>query len=399
MEDRVLAKPAVIKLKPGRDQRVRAGSLWIYQGEIWSNTADVDPGSIVDVVDAKDRFLGRGYFNPASQISVRVLTRVKEDITIDFFARRLQRAIAYRHRVAPEARAKRIVFSEADLLPGIIVDQYEDCLVVQILTLGMEKFRETLLPLLVDLLSPKAIVERSDANSRLHEGLSERVGVCYGSITGEIIINEKTYRYLADLGSGQKTGHFLDQRLNRMVVASYAKGLSMLDCFCHTGMFGIISALAGADSVVGVDIDAKSLRIAEKNAELNMVGAKCRFVEANAFDFLRAAVEKKEKFSLIVLDPPAFTKSKSRVEQALRGYKEINRRALQLLDKGGILVTCSCSHHISLELFQDVIFAAAADTGRQLRLRERRGQSPDHPILLGMPETEYLKCLILEDLS
>ena len=389
----------MLRLKRGRDDRLRAGHLWVYQGEVAQAPTEIAAGGIVDVADAAGRFLGRGYYNPASQICVRLLTRVRENIDRDFFARRLAESFRLRKDLYPKAEAMRLVYSEADLLPGLILDRYGECLVVQFLTLGMECRREEILDLLQADLHPRAIQERSEAGVRKHEGLPPHVGAVYGEVPDEVLVREESLQCFVDLRGGQKTGYFLDQRENRLAAAAYAGGRRVLDCFCHSGMFGIAAARAGASSVLGVDIDPNALSLAARNAALNGVAGICRFAEANCFDFLRASVEEGQQFDLIILDPPAFTKSKLRVEQALRGYKEINLRAIRLLSPQGILVTCSCSHHVSPALFQEVVQAAAADAGRRpMRLLERRGQAPDHPILLGVPETEYLKCLILEAL-
>lgn len=359
----------------------------------------IEPGGIVDVLAASGRFLGRGYYNPASQICVRLLTREREPIDGAFLASRLREALALRRRVYPDVQSLRLVYSEADFLPGLIVDQYEDCLVVQLLTLGMEIRRRELLDCLVAEIKPRAILERSDGAGRRHEGLGPSIGAIYGEVPDELIVREGKLRHLVDMRGGQKTGHFLDQRENRLAAAAYAAGRRVLDCFCHTGTFGLSAALAGASEVLGVDSDADALDLARRNAFLNKVEDRCSFEAANAFDFLRSAVERGSQYELVILDPPAFTKSKLRIEQAIRGYKEINLRALRLLPPGGILVTCSCSHHIDSWLFQETLADAAADAGRSVRLLERRGHPPDHPVLLGIPETEYLKCLILEVIS
>jgi len=388
----------VLRLKRGRDNRLRAGHLWVYQGEVAEAPAEVAAGGIVDVVDAAGHFLGRGYYNPVSQICARLLTRVREDIDRDFFARRLNESFRLRKSLYPKAEALRLVYSEADFLPGLIIDRYGEYLVVQFLTLGMECWRETILDLLSADLHPRAIQERSEAGVRKHEGLPPRSGAVYGEVPDEVLVGEDVVQCYVDLRGGQKTGYFLDQRENRLAASTYANGRRVLDCFCHSGMFGIAAARAGAAAVLGVDIDSGALDLAARNAVLNGVAELCRFEEANCFDFLRAAVEEGQQYDLIILDPPAFTKSKLRVDQALRGYKEINLRAIRLLSPHGILVTCSCSHHVAPAVFQEVLQAAAADAGRPMRLLDRRGQAPDHPILLGVPETEYLKCLILEAL-
>ena len=388
-----------LRLKRGRGDRLRAGHLWVYRGELQDLPLPTEPGEIVDVLDASGRFVGRGYYNPVSQICVRLLSREAEPIDEAFLERRLTAAFSYRDRRCAERQAVRLVFGEADSLPGLVVDRYGEYMVVQILTMGIEARRELLLGLLVRLLQPRAIQERSEAGARKHEGLAPRVGSCYGEIPDEVVIEDGDLTCFVDLRGGQKTGYFLDQVENRQAAAAYADGRRVLDCFCHSGMFGIAAACHGAAAVTGVDIDAGVLALAQRNAALNGVSGICRFHEANAFDFLHGSVTEHVRYGMVILDPPAFTKSKLRVDQALRGYKEINLRALMLLEPGGILVTCSCSHHISPPLFQEVVLAAAADAGRRLRLIERRGQAADHPILLGVPETEYLKCLILEDVT
>lgn len=376
---------------------MRRGHPWVFRGEIAVLPKWYEPGGIVDVADAYGTHLGRGYYNPHSQICVRLLTRDRENIDAAFFDRRLAAALARRERLYPGAEAVRLVFSEGDRLPGLIVDRYEDCLAVQFLTLGMDLRREMILDSLIARLAPRAIQERSAV--RAAEGLAPRVGALYGEVPDEILVREGNLVHLVNLRGGQKTGHFLDQRENRLAAAAYAAGRRVLDCFCHTGGFGLAAAAAGAESVHGVDIDADALSLAERNAALNGLSERCRFERAEAFDFLRRAVEEGRRYDLIVLDPPAFTKSRLRVDQALRGYKEINLRGIRLLEAGGILVTCSCSHHVSHEVFLDTVRAAAADAGREMRLLERRGQPADHPVLLAVPETEYLKCLILEVIS
>ncbi|MGE5529414.1 MAG: class I SAM-dependent rRNA methyltransferase [Patescibacteria group bacterium] len=386
----------VLRLRRGRGERLRAGHPWVYRGEVLEEPSAAVPGGIVDVLDQAGRFLGRGYYNPVSQICCRLLTRAREEIGVSFFARRLSEAAALRRRFAPDREAIRLVYSEADSLPGLIVDRYGDCLVAQFLTLGMDVRREEIVSLLAAEFMPRAILERSEAGVRRHEGLGPRAGACYGEVPDEVVVADESLRFLVDLAGGQKTGHFLDQRDNRLAAAAYAAGRRVLDCFCHTGMFGVAAACRGAAQVIGVDIDADALDLAGRNAALNGVSSVFGVKQANAFDFLRAAVEEGDRYEMIILDPPAFTKSKLRLEQALRGYKEINLRAMRLLGPGGILVTCSCSHHVNQALFEEMLMSAAADANRRVRLLERRGQAPDHPVLLGVPETEYLKCLILE---
>jgi 23S rRNA (cytosine1962-C5)-methyltransferase len=385
-----------VVLKAGKDKRVRAGHLWIYQGEIGIIGIGVKPGEVVEVLDNRNRFLGLGYYNYSSQIAVRLLTTVRERVDEDFFRRRLQGAIRYRERVKPAASCCRLVYGEGDLLPGLVVDKFEDYLVVQFLTMGMEVHRDLILELLVELCRPKGIIERSDLSVRHLEDLPERSGCVYGENPGPLLIRDNQLQFRVDLLEGQKTGYFLDQSANRAALAPYVKGRKTLDCFCHVGSFAVHAAAYGASSVLGVDISEDAVRLAAENAELNGLQERCSFKTANAFDFLRDQSSLRERYDLIVLDPPAFTKSKQALEGAVRGYKEINLRALKLLPPGGILVTCSCSHHLHPDLFWEIIAAAAADAKRRIRLLERRTQGLDHPILVGVPETEYLKCFIFE---
>jgi 23S rRNA (cytosine1962-C5)-methyltransferase len=383
-------------LRAGRDKRIRAGHLWIYQGEIGVIGLEVKSGDLVEVLDNRGRFLGLGYYSQASQIAVRLLSREREEINAAFFRRRLQQALAYRQRVKPGATCYRLVYGEGDLLPGLVVERFEDYLVVQFLTVGMEVNRELILSQLIELVKPTGIIERSDLPVRLLEDLPERSGCVYGDCPEDLTIRDNGLRFKVDLVEGQKTGYFLDQSANRRAAAAYAPGRRVLDCFCHLGGFAIHAAAAGATGVLGVDISETATRQAAQNAELNGVAAACRFKTVNAFDFLREQTALKSTYDLVILDPPAFTKSKQTVESAVRGYKEINLRGLKLLPSGGVLVTCSCSHHLNAELFWEVITAAAVDAKKQIRLLERRTQGLDHPILAGVPETEYLKCFIFE---
>lgn len=385
-----------VVLKAGKEKRLKAGHLWIYQGEIGIIGIGVKSGDVVEVLDNRGRFLGLGYYNQASTIAVRILTMQREPIDRDFFRKRLKNALAYREKIKPEASCYRLVYGEGDLLPGLIVDRFEDYLVVQFLTMGMEVNRDLIIEILVELCRPKGIIERSDTSTRHLEELPERSGCIYGTCPESIIINDNKLKFHVNLLERQKACYFLDQSANRAVLAKYARGRRSLDCFCHSGSFAVHAAAYGATSVLAVDISEDAICQAETNAVLNGVGDRCRFKVANVFDFLRDQVGKKEVYDLIILDPPAFTKSKQALEGALRSYKEINFRGLKLLRPGGILVTCSSSPHLSAELFWEIITTAAADNKQRLRLLERRGQGLDHPVLVGVPETEYLKCFILE---
>ncbi|HBF36902.1 MAG TPA: rRNA large subunit methyltransferase I [Firmicutes bacterium] len=383
-------------LKAGKEKRIKAGHLWVYQGEIGIIGIGVKSGDVVETLDNRGRFLGLGYYNKASQIAVRLLTTNRETIDENFFRSRLQQVIEYRRRIKPEATSFRLVFGEADLLPGLIVDKFEDYLVVQFLTMGMEVNREVIIQLLAELCQPKGIIERSDLHVRHLEDLPERTGCIYGECPPSVEIRDNGLKFRVDLLEGQKTGYFLDQSSNRAILAKYAKGKRVLDCFCHVGSFAIHAASYGASSVLGVDISEDAVNMAIENATLNGLDNVCNFKVANVFDFLRDEVGRKAEYDLIILDPPAFTKSKQALEGAMRGYKEINLRALKLLKPGGILVTCSCSHHLTPDLFWEIMIAAAADNKKRLHLLERRTQGLDHPVLVGVPETEYLKCFVFE---
>lgn len=386
-----------IVLKPGKQRRIENGHVWVFAGEVQQLPPEDCNGTILPVQDSRGRFLGQGYVNTRSNILARLLTRAPEPVDASFWRRALERAIAYRERFVRGTDAFRLVFGEADGLPALIVDCYHDTLVVQSLALGIDAHLNLIADLLVELLRPRSVYERSDVAIRQLEGLEQRSGLLRGEEPpAEIPVSESGLQFLVDIRQGQKTGFFLDQRLNRASVAALAAGRRVLDAFCYTGAFSIATARGGAAEVLGIEVSGEALKVAQRQAELNGVGEKCRWLEGNAFDHLRRLVAEKQAFDLAILDPPAFTKNKDSIPGALRGYKEINLRALKLLSPGGLLVTCSCSHHVDPTLFQQVVQEAAQDARRHLRLVEARGQAPDHPILLSVPETNYLKCLILE---
>jgi len=384
-----------ISLKPRREARLLRGHPWVYAGEIEKIDGSVGPGEIVDLLDARGAFLARGYFNPHSQIRVRVLSYEREPIDEGFFRRRLQQAIDRRSFLSIPSDAYRLVYSEADLLPGLILDRYGSYLVVQFLTFGIDLRQATILSLLGELLSPKGIYARNDLSIREKEGLPLGKGVLWGEVPKQVRVQEGDLSFWVDVKEGQKTGFFLDQRENRLALRGLCQVRRVLDCFCYSGAFSLQAAHFGASSVLGLDISEFAVGLAQENARLNGLEGRCHFRTGNAFDELRALERKGEGFDLIILDPPAFTKSKQAIEPALRGYKEINLRALKLLGSGGILLTCSCSYHLSPELFLQMLEEAAADAGQRVHLLESYTQAPDHPILLGVPETHYLKCAIL----
>ncbi len=385
---------ATVTLHPGREERLAGGHLWIYAGEIKSVDGRYAPGDIVDVRAADRSFLGRGYVNPRTTIAVRLLTRRKEAVGEEFFRGRLTEALALRHRVVRATTASRLVYSEGDGLPGLIVDRYGDLLVLQTLTLGMARQQPLLVRLLREMLEPAAIYARNDPATRRVEGLPQESGFLWGDAPTACDIEEDGLQFTVDVAAGQKTGFYLDQRENRLVIEAYARG-EVLDAFCYTGAFALHAARAGA-TVTGIDISADAVAAGAAQADRNGLAGRSTFQKDNAFDALRALAKEGPRFDMVILDPPAFAPSKSAVAKAAAGYKEINLRALKTLRPGGILVSCSCSYHISEELLLALIAEAAQDASRRVRLLEARTQSRDHPIHPGMPETRYLKCLILE---
>lgn len=386
---------ATVVLKRQRKKRLEAGHPWIYQSEIAEVRGEASPGDMVDIVNHQGHFLARGYINPASQITVRVVSYHQEDLDMELITARLQQALAWRERFLPGARSYRLVYGEADFLPGLVVDRFEDVLVTQILTLGMETRRQLVIDALVKLLQPRAIYERNDVPVRELEGLELYQGWVHGDGPETVTIEENGLKFRVNIVEGQKTGYFFDQRENRAAMRPLVPGARVLDCFCHTGSFAIHAAHYGAREVLGIDISELAVEQARVNAEINGLGD-VQFRVGNAFDELRSFYDQGERFDLIVLDPPAFTKSRHNIEGAYRGYKEINLRAMKILKPGGFLVTNSCSYHMSKELFHTMLLDARTDLRRPVRLVEWRTQGKDHPILLGSDETQYLKYVILQ---
>lgn len=387
---------ATVVLKANRDQRVTSGYLWVFAGEIARIEGPVEDGGVVDVRTYRGGWIGRGFINRNSALTVRLVTFGHEAIDEAFFRRRLQDALAYRQRVVGTQSAVRVVYGEADGLPALIVDRYGPRVVVQTLALAMDLRKRMLVELLTDLLHPDAIYERNDAPVRRLEGLPLQSGWLQGDADPVVEIEEERARFLVDVARGQKTGFFLDQRENRLAAAALCEGATVLDAFCYTGAFAMHAALAGAASVMGIESSDEAAAMARRHATLNGVEDRYTVTVANAFDELRRLQSVHARFDVIILDPPPFARGKETVDRALAGYKEINLRALKLLRPGGVLITCSCSHHVGEALLLDVVAAAAVDAQRTVRLIESRGQSRDHPVHLAMPETRYLTCLILE---
>jgi 23S rRNA (cytosine1962-C5)-methyltransferase len=371
-------------------ERARRGHLWIYRSDI-QTAAGVPGGSIVRVRDQRGKFIGWALYSDRSEISLRLLTLKDEIIDRQWWRRRLVEAAERRRGIAPDSNAYRLVYSEGDLLPSLIVDVYDDVLVLQTLSQATESVKGMLVELLVETQSPRAIVERNDVRVRELEGLEMRAGVLYGDAPGELEIMQHGVRFLVAPLGGQKTGSFLDQRENRLAASGVARGRA-LDCFTFNGAFALHLA-PHCESVLGLDISGDAVTAARRNAELN--GARnVEFREANVFDALREMETAGERFDAIVLDPPAFAKNRASVAAAARGYKEINLRALKLLNTNGTLITCTCSYHMSEEMFLELIAEAAMDARRRIQLVEKRMQARDHPVIFGVPETYYLKCVI-----
>ena len=396
--------PILTITKKGR-RAIEEGHPWVYAGEVLSCSAEAPNGAVVDVLDEKGAWLGAGLLSLNSLIRIRLLSRNPND-TFDqaFWLRRFQYAWSYRKTVLePEDLAAcRVVFGESDGLPGLTVDRFNDLLVVQTLSYGMEQRKNMLFPLLVQVLREdgqdiRGVYERNDEALRDKEGLEQGKG--FYPLPGEPVpqspltqITENGVKYAVDVENGQKTGFFLDQKYNRRAVARLAEGKRVLDCFTHTGSFALNAAYGGAERVTAVDVSQTAVDMARQNAALNSLEGKMDFLCADVFDLLpRLLEEKRRDWDFIILDPPAFTKSRRTADQAARGYKEINYRAMKLLPRGGYLATCSCSHFMEAHRFEGVIAAAARDAGVQLKQIEARQQAPDHPILLGVPETDYLK--------
>jgi 23S rRNA (cytosine1962-C5)-methyltransferase len=393
---------ATVILKPGEADRVVAGHPWIYHGEILRLTAPVADGELVQVKDHRQRLLGAGFYNSRSKINVRLLAPERIEINGNFFEERLRAALAVRQKHLPGATSFRVVNAESDFLSGLIVDKYEDVLVVQISALGMELRKQMIVAALQKIFSPRAILERSDAASRKFEGLAEANGILSGDVVEKISVNLNGLKFETNLAAGHKTGMYLDQQTNYEAISHFAKCDNVLDCFSFLGGFGLHAARAGAAHVHLLDQSAEAIEASKRNAATNGLAEKCSFEAVNVFDWLKThtAVKPHERviprYDLIILDPPSFTRNRASVPDALRGYKEIHLRALKLLRPGGTLATFCCSHHVNAELFLDSVLSAAFDTRHILRRVATYAQSLDHPIIPMIPETEYLKGFAFE---
>ncbi len=386
-----------VNLKKGEDRRLRDGHPWVFSNEIKEIAGEAQPGAAVEVYDAGGGFLGTGYYNPRSLIAIRILSRRREEIdSADFFLQRIRRALEYRQVACPGEDNYRVVYGESDYLPGLVVDKYGEYLSLQLLSAGMEIRRDSIVSALTELFKPKGIVARNDVAVRSLEGLEEKVEILSGMIPETVEVTEHGIRLLVDLMGGQKTGHFLDQKSNHLLLKGRCTGSKVLDLFCYSGSWALHAASFGAASVLGIDISAKAASLAQRQAELNGMGDVAKFEAVDAFARLRSLRDEGQRFGVIVLDPPAFVKSRKMLNEALKGYATVNKRAMELLDDGGYLVTCSCSYHMGREQFRDILTSAARQAGRSMRLIATGFPSPDHPVLLAAPESDYLKCYLLQ---
>ena len=381
---------ADVILLPGKEKRVYSGHPWVFRSDIARTKNDPQPGDTVRVTASNGRFLAMAVYNPKSQIALRILSRKDEVIDDDFIRGRVKRAIDYRRTFA-DLRSCRMIFAESDGLPAVIVDSFGDVLSMQMLCLGMEKYKDVICDTLMEELHPVGIYERGDVPVRTLEGLPLSCGTLRGEVPDKVEIVENGVKFSVDVKNGQKTGFFLDQKENRAAIAPFVKGKTVLDCFTHTGSFALHAARYGAAKVVGVDISEFACECARENAALNGFDH-VEFVTANAFDYLKEQCAAGNQFDVVILDPPAFTKSRANIEAATRGYKEINLRGMQLVKNGGYLITCSCSQHILPDMFMNIVKSAAQDARVSLFQVEYRTQGKDHPILPAAIETQYLKC-------
>ena len=392
---------AIVTLKKGEGRTLKAGGAWIYDNEIGSITGDFTDGDMVLVHDFDGYPMGRGFINRNSKIRIRMMTRnIHQEIDEEFLRMRVQNAWDYRKKTV-DTGSCRVIFGEADFLPGLVVDKFSDVLVVQSLALGIDRLKETIIRLLKEVLAADGVIirgvyERSDAKVREQEGMERVKGFLGEEFDTLVEIEENGVKYQVDVKDGQKTGFFLDQKYNRQSIHKLCKGAKVLDCFTHTGSFALNAGIAGASSVLGVDASQLGVDQATVNAKLNGLEDRVKFICADVFDLLPKLEEQGEKFNVVILDPPAFTKSRNSVKNAVKGYREINLRGMKLVKDGGYLATCSCSHFMTYELFTQTIGQAARNVHKRLRQVEFRTQAPDHPILWAADESYYLKFYIFQ---
>jgi 23S rRNA (cytosine1962-C5)-methyltransferase len=383
-----------VTLKKHEDKRITEGHLWVFSNEIATIEGAPGAGDIVTVRMHGGKSLGSGFYNPHSLIACRIVAPPGEEIDFEFFRKRISAALGLRRRIYPAAETFRVVHGEADFLPGLIIDKFNDVVALQAFSAGMDSRSTLICDVLDSLLKPAGIVERNESPLRTLEGLELRSGTLRGTVAATVVA-ENGIRFEVDPSGGQKTGFFLDQRENRKAFRRYAKGATVLDAFCNDGGFALNAAYAGATAVTGVDVSADTVARAEANAALNKLSDSVKFVKMDAFEFLRTAAREGRKYDAVNLDPPSFAKNRKSVPAAKKGYAEINAMAMRLLPPGGILATSSCSHHVQDDTFLEVLKRAARDADRRVRLLEWRGAAPDHPVNPSMPETKYLKFAVL----
>ena len=377
---------------------MRAGHPWIFSNEIERVEGAPADGDVVEVADTRGAFLGRGYYNRRSLIAARLLTRRRDEVDLDLFVRRLERAVRYRAVVAPGVEALRLVHGEADQLPGLVVDRYGDWLAVQVLTLGMETRAEQLREAIERVLAPRGVVRVADSPLRRLEGLDLERTTWWGEVPDRIELVQDGFTIEVNLLEGQKTGLFLDQRENRRLAEARGAGRRVLDLFCYQGEWALHAARGGATAVLSVDSSAPALEAARRNAERNGLADRIGFRQGDCFDVVRQLERAGERFGLVIADPPALIKSRAAIAAGARAYRELNRAAMMTLEEGGVLITCSCSHHLEDDLFKQVLREASRAAHRPFRVLAWTGEAPDHPQLLAVPETHYLKCAVLQAL-
>lgn len=386
-----------IRLRKNEDRRIKNGHPWVFSNEIDRIEGDREAGAAAELFDAGGALLGCGYYNPHSLIAFRLMSRKREDVdTVDFYEERIRVALAHRQTLYPGLTTFRVVYGESDYLPGLVVDKYGDYLSLQILSAGMERRRDLLLEALQRIFSPAGIIARNDVAVRSLEGLEEAVELLAGEIPELVEMEENGLRFLVNLRHGQKTGGFLDQKQNHLRLKDICNGRAVLDCFCYSGSWAVHAGHFGASSALGLDISAQAVALASRSAALNGLSDRVSFEECDAFDRLRSLKYEGKRYGVVVMDPPAFVKNRRNIAEATKGYLTVNRRALELLEPGGYLITCSCSYHMGREPFRDMLTQAARLARCDVRLVATCSQAPDHPVLLSFPESEYLKCFVLQ---
>ena len=386
-----------ITLNKNEERRIKSGHPWVFSNEIRDVAGDRTAGIAAELYDAAGGFIGVGHYNPHSLIAFRLVSRQREDIDTDeFYERRISAALAHRQTRYPGLSTFRAVYGESDFLPGLVVDKYGDYLSLQLLSAGMDSRRAQIVAALRKIFAPLGIIARNDVSVRKLEGLDEQVELLWGDVPESVHMEENGLTFQVNLREGQKTGGFLDQKENHLLLRGISAGKNVLDCFCYTGGWAVHAAAFGAASVLGIDISARAVAQAGSHARLNKTSDRVRFEECDAFERLRSLHQEGKRFGVIVMDPPAFVKSRKNIAEATKGYLTINRRALDLLEPGGYLITCSCSYHMGREAFRDLLVQAARLAKREVRLVATCSQAADHPVLLSFPESEYLKCFVLQ---